>query len=357
MKNVKMFILFGLFAVLLSGCSSDPKAIDSKDAEAIDVSNYFPPVGTERTYAQYDPDGKTLEVADVVNISENSDGPDTVYIHEKGGLAYESIKEYDVSSEEIKQIYIANALKNEETDVLELANKTKWDKNDGDDSVSYMTQAGVEITVTAGTFKDVIEVTTVITDDVKDRSTIHYYAPGIGLIKTVFVYEDGEEYTFSELTSVEMRAAAETVEEGAAGSSVEQGEETVEAGNVEGVYSNAKYGFSFEMPAHMLSKLTVKESNWDTEAAGTVEFLYAEPERDIEQSLFSIVVFENDGDAEGWEHQVYKKVGSNEKFIFAYTMSGDPSEVMLEPENEDLLKEAQEIVQTSQKAMDSFKAQ
>ena len=205
LKNVKLFMLIGLLAVLLSGCTSGPKAIDSKDAEAIDVSIYFPPVGTARTYAQYDPDGKTLEATDVVNRSENSDGPDTVYIHERGGMAYESIKEYAVSSEEIKQIYIVNAAKNEESAVVELANKPEWEKNDGDDSVSYITQKDLEIPVAAGTYKNVLEVTTIITDDVKGRKTIHYYAPEVGLIKTIFVYEDGEEFTFSELTSVEMR--------------------------------------------------------------------------------------------------------------------------------------------------------
>ncbi|MBD7984924.1 hypothetical protein H9649_10035 [Sporosarcina sp. Sa2YVA2] len=357
MKNVKMFILFGLFAIILSGCSSEPKPVDSKETEAIDVSTYFPPVGTARTYAQYDPDGKTLESTDVVNLSENTEGPDTVYIHEKGGLAYESIKEYAVSSEEVKQIYIANAMKNEETAVLELANKPKWEKNDGDDSVSYLTRTGLDMSVKAGSYKDVIEVTTTITGDVKGRSTIHYYAPEVGLIKTIFVYEDGEEFTFSELVSVEMRDMNQTTDVESDEEGVGEGEAATEAGNVEGTYSNAKFGFSFEMPADMLSKLTVKESDWDKEAAGTIEFLYAEPSRDIEQSLFSIIIFENDGDAEGWKHEVYKKVGSNDKFIFAYTMSGDPSEEMLEPENEDLLKDAQAIVKTSQQAMDSFTAE
>ena len=204
MKKLQTFLFIGLLVLVLSGCSKDIKSVSSEAAEAINVSEYFPPIGMTKTYFQYGAEGEKLESIETVNLSVNSDGPDTVYTHNTGGLVTDTMKEYIVSEESLRNIYVVNVTRKEEVDVVELANKPEWDKNDPDKSVSYMTATDLTMEVPAGKYDNVIEVTTVIPDDIKGRKTMHYYAPEVGLIKTVFVFEDGDEFTFSELKSAEM---------------------------------------------------------------------------------------------------------------------------------------------------------
>ncbi|MCG7344821.1 hypothetical protein MHZ92_11805 [Sporosarcina sp. ACRSL] len=201
MKTQQLAFMAALFtfALVLNGCSSDNKTVDSKTAEAIDVSEYFPPIGMTREYTNYDTDGNSVASIDTVNLSTNSDGTDTVYIHEKG-VASEAIKEYIVSKEEVKLVYLINSFGNAETAVVELANKPEWDKNDASQSVSRMTATGLTMEVPAGKYDHVIEITSVIPGD-KEGKTLNYYAPEVGLIKTVFSFKDGEEFIFNELKS------------------------------------------------------------------------------------------------------------------------------------------------------------
>lgn len=202
MKTKQLAFMAALlaFVLVLNGCSSDNKTVDTKTANAIDVSEYFPPIGLTREYNHYDTDGKSVASVDTVNLATDSDGTDTVYIHAKGGDASESIKEYIVSKEEIKLVYVINSLGNAEASEVELANKPKWEKNDASKSVSRMTATDLTMEVPAGTYDKVIEVTSVIPGD-KEGTTINYYAPEVGLIKTVFSFKDGENFTFNELKS------------------------------------------------------------------------------------------------------------------------------------------------------------
>jgi len=208
-KRKYLLLMCGLALVLVfGGCSSDNQAVDQKTAEMIDVSDYFPPIGAVRIYSQYDTDGKTFESVDTVNLATDSEGNNSVYIHEKGGLAAETIKEYAVSSEEVKLVYVVNPNENKETAIVELANKPEWDKKDENKSVSQMTATDLTVKVPAGTYKNVIEIATTVPGDSKGKM-INYYAPEVGLIKTVFSFSDGDKFTFSELKSVEMKEEAE----------------------------------------------------------------------------------------------------------------------------------------------------
>ncbi|MBB4823385.1 hypothetical protein HNO89_000605 [Sporosarcina luteola] len=368
MKIMRNLVTLGILALLLTGCSENMKTVDSEVAKKIDVSNYFPTIGMTRTYVQHDTEGKDLQETDIVKMEPDSEGNEIIYIQAKGGLVADSIKEYKVDKDAVRLIYIINTLKNEETDILELAPKVTWETNDADKSVSYMTDSGLAVEVPAGSFQNVIEVTTIIPDDKHEQKTVKYFAPEVGLIKTVFHFKDGEEYVFSELESFEMTDEKQVEQkedpESEESTKKDSGEEskeppkksssTGETSPQEGIYSNTNYQFSFSMPQSMLDRMDVKTGSWDSDAVATVDFSLNEPSRNIEQGLFSIVVFENTG-AE-WDHPVYKYVGENDKYIFAYTMAGDPIEAMLLPENADLLEEAQSIIQESQEAMETFEA-
>ncbi|QTD40961.1 hypothetical protein [Sporosarcina sp. Te-1] len=368
MKIVRNLLLTGILALLLTGCSDNMKTVDADVAKKIDVSDYFPPIGLTRTYVQYGTEGENMKATDTVKMEVGSEGNEMVYIHETGGLIADSIREYKVEKDAVHVIYIINALKNEETDMLELASKESWETNDADKSVSYMTGSGLSVEVPAGSFQNVIEVTNIVPDDKREQKTVKYYAPEVGLIKTVFHFKDGEEYVFSELESFKMTEekhaeqkedakSEEVTKKDSEEESKEQPKESspaVETAPQEGIYSNTNYQFSFSMPQTMLDRMDVNTGSWDHDAVATIDFSLNEPTRNIEQGLFSIVVFENTG-AE-WDHPVYKYVGENEKYVFAYTMAGDPIEAMLLPENADLLEEAQSIIQASQEAMETFEA-
>ncbi|GKV57616.1 hypothetical protein NCCP2222_35630 [Sporosarcina sp. NCCP-2222] len=364
MKILRNLVLTGILALLLTGCAEDMETVEPDVAKKIDVSNYFPSIGMARTYVQYGTDGENMQASDIVKMEHDSEGKEMVYIHGKGGLIAETIQEYKVDKKAVSVIYIINSLKNEETNILELASKEKWETNDADNSVSYLTGSGLTEEVPAGSFDNVIEVTTVIPDDKREQKTVKYYAPEVGLIKTVFHFKDGEKYVFSELESYEMTDEQEVMEE-VEGSTVEEsGEEPAEQAEEnttdgeqalqDGSYSNTQYQFSFSMPQAMLERMEVDTGSWDKDAIATIDFSLHDSSRKLEQGLFSIIVFENTGDE--WDHPVYKYVGENDKYVFAYTTSSEPTEAMLLPENADLLQEAQDMIQASQEAMDSFEA-
>ena len=157
-------------------------------------------MGLQRTYIQYGTTGENMHATDEVKIEYDSSGEEQLYIHEKGGLLIENISQYKVTSSEVRLIYVINAFNNNEVNELDLANKNEWKTGDGDNSVSYLTRTGLNIEVPAGIFKDSIEVTNITNIESEEKTSVNYYAPVVGLIKTVFINTGGK-HVFSELES------------------------------------------------------------------------------------------------------------------------------------------------------------
>lgn len=195
-KKVVLIVIF-LLSGLLSSCVQNENKTNDPTNDLI-ISNYFPPVGLERTYIQYGTTGKNILEKDVIKFEIDSSGKESIYIHGKDGVGGETIKEYEVNDDSIRVVYIINAFLNTEVDELELTNKKKWDVGDSDNSVNYLTADNLEINVPAGTFQNCIEITQVIKTKKDTSKIINYYAPTVGLIKTVYEMDDGK-YTYKEL--------------------------------------------------------------------------------------------------------------------------------------------------------------
>ncbi|TCI77718.1 hypothetical protein EVJ20_07080 [Exiguobacterium sp. SH0S1] len=200
--NKKLALIFNLlfFPALLMGCFQNEDIVRNNSSVDIIVSNYFPEVGLERTYIEYGKSGETLISNDTVKLEIDSSGDEVLYIHAKDGIAGERIVEYEVSKNSIKKVYIINAIFNKKIDELELTNQRSWSTGDSDNALRYLTDDKLEVTVPAGIFQECIEVTEVFKSKEYIYTSIYYYAPKIGLIKTVFEVDD-ERFTYTELQS------------------------------------------------------------------------------------------------------------------------------------------------------------
>lgn len=197
------FASYGIESVVLSLSNFDNTEVRANVQESInqlDVSLYFPPVGLQRTYIEYGSTGNNMIRNDEVKFDMNSDGNEEIYIHALGGLGIERVDQFEITQNEIRRVYMINALINMEVNILELTNRKEWKTGDGDNSVSSMTGIGLTMEVPAGMFTECIEVTNFIEGDIEGRKTLKYYAPKVGIIKTVYV-NGKEEFVSEELQS------------------------------------------------------------------------------------------------------------------------------------------------------------
>ena len=127
---------------------------DSREFGELDVSLYFPPVGLQRSYIHYGTTGENYYSNDEVKSELDSEGNEMIFIHTTDDLIIEKFDQYQISNEEIRLVYILNALKNQEVNELVIANESEWKTGDGDDSTSYLTKTGLTVEVQAGAFEN-----------------------------------------------------------------------------------------------------------------------------------------------------------------------------------------------------------
>lgn len=280
MDRIKiMLIITFLFSVFLIGCVQNENT--AKPPTNMMASNYFPPVGLKKTFIQYGDNDEKLILNDSVKSEVDSSGKESLYIHEKGGLAGERVTEYEVNDNSIRVVYRINALINKEVNELELTNKKSWKVGDLDNSIRYLTNENLEVSVPAGTFQDCIEITQVTKTKDANSTSIYYYAPTVGLIKTVL--ENGDEkFTFMEMQSFSNDTEKENegkVQEQATGmkkSSEESPSPKFHSGSLPpdtnlistmniNDYTNIVNQYSFEQVEYnLLQRPTFEETNNDT---------------------------------------------------------------------------------------------
>ena len=197
--KVKKIVTLIILTLLIGGCSSID-TISSSEANEINISKYFPPVGLQRTYIQYGIEGENANASNEVKSEYDSSGNELFYVYENGEIFGESFTQYTVSTEELKMVYKINDLNNNEVNEVVLANKTEWKTGDGDNSISYLTGNDLTIEVPAGIFDNSIEVTEISNIESDEVTVVNYYAPTVGLIKTVFILPEGN-HVFTELES------------------------------------------------------------------------------------------------------------------------------------------------------------
>ena len=109
-----------------------------------------------------------------------------------------------------------------------------------------------------------------------------------------------------------------------------------------GKYTNAELGFSMGIPAHWMDHLSIESGYWTEEADHSVDFYYAEG--NVKEYLFSIVVYEREIAESEWENEVWGYIGTAAGKTFAYVISGEPSETILDETNKEHFDAVQTII-------------
>jgi len=212
MKKISVLITLLLTFMLLSGCSapappnSNPPAGSGGQLEPT-INDYFP--NNENTKYTYE--GKGNEYASYVVYTDYSEAERVQRRSNNGGT--ETVRVYEKKNGELRLLlskgetyYRENLIPAAVSGQGELLLKeplkkgTSWKLQD--QRRRSITNEGVEITTPTGSYK-ALEVTT----ENPQSKTVDYYAPGVGLVKTVF-YSEGTEVT-STLAKIEKDIALE----------------------------------------------------------------------------------------------------------------------------------------------------
>ena len=100
----------------------------------------------------------------------------------------------------------------------------------------------------------------------------------------------------------------------------------------DGTYKNKELGFSLEIPAHWLGHLAIESGYWTEETDHSIDFYYT-ADGDVKEYLFSIVVYDHEIAESEWENEVWGYIGAANGKTYAYVISGEPSETILDEKN------------------------
>lgn len=101
-------------------------------------------------------------------------------------------------------------------------------------------------------------------------------------------------------------------------------------------YVNRKYGFNLLIPNSWKNKFELAKGDWAGEAEEIIDFIYT-PNKQNMGLIFSILILKPEYDLDYIEEGPWNYIDTNKDRVFAYIISQEPSEELLEPENEDLL--------------------
>ena len=342
----KFIAVLLLVTVFIIGCSSQNS--NGTEEGDIDVSDYFPLIGLERTYIEYGTTGYEGIYNDIVKQEYDNDGNEVIYIHGNGGLVGESVLEYSVTEKEIRLVYRINALLNKEVNELELSSNKEWFTGDDDNSKKIITGRDLTVKTKAGTFNDVLEVTEII--DSSESKIVKYYAPKIGIIKTVYRLSSEDEHVYSELESTNLDILLGSVDK----NDIETNDEKEEVKHQEiidsNIYVDDRYGFEFQLPFEHSENIKSNYNTWN--GKNTLNFTYIKAE--VEQPLFSIVIDDEIIEESNWENPMDAYLGNNGVYTFSLSMVPGPSESLMKSEDENLLNFFQSIMENMYIVTDSF---
>ena len=209
MKKLVFLVLLLIPLILLPGCEQkeDQKGNEpfEPQLQVLAVEDYFPITqntryvyeGKGNEYASYD---VNIDYASQNRVQQRVDNGGTVMA-----------KVFEIKEGKVTRVfskgetyYRENLLKsNAEKEILlqePLKKGTNWTLDDS--RKRTITGSSVEITVPAGTYKTV-EVTTEGAND----KTVDYYAPNVGLVKSVWIPGEGGDEVSSSLSKIEENAS------------------------------------------------------------------------------------------------------------------------------------------------------
>ena len=111
----------------------------------------------------------------------------------------------------------------------------------------------------------------------------------------------------------------------------------------DGKYFNTQLGFSFDIPEHWMEYIVIKSGYWEEEALHSIDFYYIAND-DVEQLLFSILVYNHIIDESQWENPVWNYIGTSNGKTYVHVIAGEPSETILEERNIEHFEFVQKLI-------------
>ncbi|RNA67614.1 hypothetical protein [Alteribacter keqinensis] len=109
------------------------------------------------------------------------------------------------------------------------------------------------------------------------------------------------------------------------------------------LYENDEFGFSLEFPAAWRGLISIQQSDDAPDAVRSFIINYT-PDNQFSHFFFSIDVLPGEYGEEYLEDTPWVYIASSEEYIFSYNIASEPSDDLLEPENEDKLIQLQTMI-------------
>ena len=171
--------------------------------------------------------------------------------------------------------------------------------------------------------------------------TVKYYAPHVGLIKTVFIIED-EEHIYKELTSSNSLSRNSMENKPSIGNSDRA------------TYENEYYGFTLDYPSSWANRIEISYGSWASDAEATIDFAYVNPSKEIEQYVFSVLIHDEIIDKSYWENSNGRYITNDGNKTYSLAIAGEPNTDLLNPKNQEDLEFVQGMMEELDVIVDTF---
>lgn len=111
----------------------------------------------------------------------------------------------------------------------------------------------------------------------------------------------------------------------------------------DGKYINTQLGFSLNIPEHWMEHLVIGSGKWKEEVDHSIDFYYV-AEGDVNEFLFSILVYDHVIEESQWQDPVWMYIGTANGKTYACAITGEPSETILEEKNKAHFEFVQKLI-------------
>lgn len=120
-------------------------------------------------------------------------------------------------------------------------------------------------------------------------------------------------------------------------------------------YTDQDYGISFDYPVIWNDSVEISYGTWENDSEETIDFYYLNHSKEIEQYVFSIIIYDEVLEESYWENsdEIYLTNDSNKTYTLA--IAGEANEEMHDPLNQEDVDIVSNMIRELEFVVDSFR--
>ena len=120
-------------------------------------------------------------------------------------------------------------------------------------------------------------------------------------------------------------------------------------------YTNEDYGVSFDYPSSWNNSVEISYGSWMSNSEATIDFVYQNTSKEIEQNVFSVIVYDEILEDSHWENGNERYITNDGDKTFTLLISGEVNEDFLDSKNIENLKFVQDMIEELDTVVGTFR--